>query len=57
VREGVLITGLTGLFGLPLPAAGAAAVLSRLGGIFGEAVWAMLAIRLKRDAGNVNRET
>jgi uncharacterized membrane protein YbhN (UPF0104 family) len=50
VREGVLITGLTGLFGLPLPAAGAAAVLSRLGGIFGEALWATIAIRLKRDA-------
>jgi uncharacterized membrane protein YbhN (UPF0104 family) len=50
VREGALITGLTGLLGLPLAAAGAAAVLSRLGGIAGEAIWAALAIRLKRDA-------
>lgn len=50
VREGALITGLTGLLGLPLPAAGAAAVLSRLGGIAGEAIWAAIAIRLKRDA-------
>jgi hypothetical protein len=49
VREGALITGLTGLLGLPLPAAGAAAVLSRLGGIAGEAIWAASAIRLKRE--------
>ncbi len=48
VREGALITGLSGLLGLPLPAAGAAAVLSRLGGIAGEAIWAAIAIRLKR---------
>ena len=53
VREGAIITGLTGLLGVPLAAAGAAAVLSRLGTIAGEAIWAALALRM----GDVKRET
>ena len=52
VREGIVVTGLIALLHLPLAAAGAAAVLSRLGSILGEALWAGIAIRLKpRDQG------
>jgi hypothetical protein len=47
VREGLLIAGLTGVLGLPLPAAGAAAVLSRLGSILAEAFWAGVSSRFK----------
>jgi hypothetical protein len=47
VREGLLIAGLTGVLGLPLPAAGAAAVLSRLGSILADAFWAGVVTRLK----------
>lgn len=51
VREGILIAGLTGALGLPLPAAGAAAVLSRLGSILAEAFWALVTTRgVKRNA-------
>ena len=47
VREGLLIAGLTGVLGLPLPAAGAAAVLSRLGSILADAFWAAVVTRFK----------
>ena len=49
VREGIITAGLHTLLGLPLPAAGAAAVLSRLGTILGEAAWAAIAVRVKRE--------
>jgi hypothetical protein len=50
VREGAIIAGLHTLLGLPLPAAGAAALLSRLGTILGEAAWAAIAVRLPTAA-------
>ena len=49
VREGILIAGLTGALGLPLPAAGAAAVLSRLGSILAEAFWALVTTKRRRN--------
>jgi hypothetical protein len=47
VREGILVAGLTGVLGVPLPAAGAAALLSRLGSILVEAFWAGVVTRFK----------
>ncbi len=47
VREGLLVAGLTGVLGIPLPVAGAAAVLSRLGSVLVEAFWALFVTRFK----------
>jgi uncharacterized membrane protein YbhN (UPF0104 family) len=47
VREGLLVAGLTGVLGIPLPVAGAAALLSRLGSILVEAFWALFVTRFK----------
>jgi hypothetical protein len=49
VRVGFLIAGLSGALGLPLPAAGAAAVLSRLGSILAEAFWALVTTQRRRN--------
>jgi hypothetical protein len=43
VREGLLVGFLTNLLGLPVAVAIGAAILSRLGSIFGEAAWAFIA--------------
>lgn len=47
VREGLLVAGLTGVLGIPLPVAGAAAILSRLGSVLVEAFWALAVTRFK----------
>ncbi len=45
VREGLVITFLTTLLGIPVPVATAAALLSRAGTMLGEAIWAAISTR------------
>ncbi|MFL5733897.1 MAG: hypothetical protein ACJ78Q_11930 [Chloroflexia bacterium] len=45
VREGIIFTSLTTLLGVPAPVATAAALLSRLWTMLGEAIWAAISAR------------
>jgi hypothetical protein len=47
VREGLVITFLTTLLGIPAPVATAAALLSRAWTMLGEAIWAAISTRFK----------